>query len=232
MEVYIRLTDEESKRSAEITIKGLEDQRLEFLKMVHGFMMGDKAGDKGPQLRTGEDGRTHPTDDFLAHEVAELMMKDWDSVLPAAPQAPAPEPKAPEPEPEPEQDGPKPEPPTFPTDVSYISKYGIMKENGVLTGPSLFGRWPELHTMVEEARKHPNPKLEYSLCFDESGHPKFQVYYRCSCDHKGRRFVYDRSTYCKCHACDNRLAIEYAGSGQNPQDDFGNYFLANKEFQG
>lgn len=243
MEIKISMRNEEIKRSLEVEIKNGDNRGL--FDLIYHFMSGEKKEMRGPEMMIRA-GRTVPTDEYLAKHVAEALAHlaaatEKEIVEGAQTDKPpvgifaAQEAQGPEGAPPEVTEAPKYTTPAFTQEkpnAGALSRYDIMKAEGLLTGPSLYGRWPEIHFQVEEARKHPNPNHEYGLKFDSVGEPMFKAYYRCPCGHKGNRYVYDRSTHCKCHNCETRLKIEYAGQEDKPQDDFGNYYMANKTFEG
>jgi hypothetical protein len=110
-----------------------------------------------------------------------------------------------------------------------------LRDKGLLTGASLAARFPkEYEAAVVEAREltltgAAGAALQTGIRFDDDAVPMFQTRYVCgSCGNRGKRFVFNKSQYCKCHNCPTRMRIEYA-SNKNLRDQYGNYYKAVKE---
>lgn len=98
-----------------------------------------------------------------------------------------------------------------------------LREEGMLTGPSIRERYPDVAEMIEEALLvDGNHDIRFS---STDGEPMFKTQYNCPNGHSGKRYMFDRSEYCKCHTCDTKLRMEFA-SKKEPRDFYGNFFVA------
>lgn len=94
---------------------------------------------------------------------------------------------------------------------------------------SLFEVYPEVETLVEEAKESLGTGIKTGIKFDSNMKPKFQTKYHCPyCGYKGTRYLFDRSERCDCFECQAKLKLEIAGKDK-PQDENGNFYVATEE---